>query len=321
MNSRAHNLSKNGRDPDCHRDGKTDCHPHEKNSKNAAKKKLKNWMQIGNSGIMAALRKRSAAVFANQGTIGRMKILVAVKRVIDPYVKVRVRADGADVEKSDVKMAMNPFCENALEAALRWKDEGLADEVIAVSAGAADSADTLRMALAVGADRAILIKTDNTPEPLIAAKLIAAVAKRENPGAIWCGKQATDGDFNQTGQMIAALLGWGQALFLSGAKLENGAVHADSEIDSGIAALKVKTPCVLTADLRLNDPRYATLPNIMKARKKPLEEISPADLGVDCTPRLKILKVSEPPPRKAGRRVADAAELARVLREEAKVLR
>ena len=262
----------------------------------------------------------SAAKKQKNKALERMKILVAVKRVIDPYVKVRVRADGADVEKSDVKMAMNPFCENALEAALRWKDGGHASEVVAVSAGAADSADTLRMALAVGADRAILVKTDNTPEPLLAAKLIAAVAKRENPGAIWCGKQATDGDFNQTGQMIAALLGWGQALFLSGATLENGAVLADSEVDSGIAQLRVKMPCVLTADLRLNEPRYATLPNIMKARKKPLEEISPAALGIDCAPRLKVLKVSEPPPRKAGRRVADAAELIRALREEAKVL-
>ena len=249
-----------------------------------------------------------------------MKILVAVKRVIDPYVKVRVRADGMDVEKTDVKMAMNPFCENALEESLRWRDAGQAEEVVAVSAGAADSAETLRMALAIGADRAVLVKTAATPEPLLAAKLLAAVARRENPGVIWCGKQATDGDFNQTGQMLAALLGWGQALFLSAAKLENGAVLADSEVDNGIAALRVKTPCVLTADLRLNEPRYATLPNIMKARKKPLEELSPADLGIDDSPRLEILKVSEPPPRKAGRKVADAEELARVLREEAKVL-
>lgn len=249
-----------------------------------------------------------------------MKILVAVKRVIDPYVKVRVRADGAGVETADVKMAMNPFCENALEEALRWKDAGLADEVVALSAGAADCAETLRMALAIGADRAVLVKTDSTPEPLLAAKIIAAVARRENPGVIWLGKQATDGDFNQTGQMTAALLGWGQALFLSAAKLEGDSVVAESEVDNGIAVLKVKTPCVLTADLRLNDPRYATLPNIMKARKKPLEELSPGDLGIDPAPRLKIVKVSEPPPRKAGRKVADAAELAHALREEAKVL-
>lgn len=249
-----------------------------------------------------------------------MKILVAVKRVIDPYVKVRVRADGMDVEKTDVKMAMNPFCENALEAALRWKDAGHADEVIALSVGAADAAETLRMALAIGADRAILVKTGSTPEPLLAAKIIAAIARRENPGVIWCGKQATDGDFNQTGQMTAALLGWGQALFLSGATLEDGAVLADSEVDNGIATLRVKTPCVLTADLRLNNPRYATLPNIMKARKKPMEEMSPEELGIDPTPRLKVIKVSEPPPRKPGRRVADVEELVRALREEAKVL-
>lgn len=249
-----------------------------------------------------------------------MKILVAVKRVIDPYVKVRVRADGSDVEKNDVKMAMNPFCENALEAALRWKDDGRASEVVAVSAGASDSAETLRMALAVGADRAILVKTDGIPEPLLAAKLLAAVSRRENPGVVWCGKQATDGDFNQTAQMTAALLGWGQALFLSGATLEDGAVLADSEVDDGIASLRVKTPCVLSADLRLNEPRYATLPNIMRARKKPIEELSPEDLGIDPSPRLKILKVSEPPPRKAGRKVANAEELVRALREEAKVL-
>ncbi|MGI9296706.1 MAG: electron transfer flavoprotein subunit beta/FixA family protein [Gammaproteobacteria bacterium] len=249
-----------------------------------------------------------------------MKILVAVKRVIDPYVKVRVRADGTDVEKTDVKMAMNPFCENALEAALRWKDDGRADEVAAVSAGASDSAETLRMALAVGADRAILVKTDGTPEPLLAAKILAAVARRENPGVLWCGKQATDGDFNQTAQMAAALLGWGQALFLSGAVLEDGAVLADSEVDDGIAALRVRTPCVLSADLRLNDPRYATLPNIMRARKKQIEELTPEELGIDPSPRLKILKVSEPPPRKPGRKVADAEELVRALREEAKVL-
>lgn len=249
-----------------------------------------------------------------------MKILATVKRVIDPYVKVRVRADGAGVETADVKMAMNPFCENALEEALRWKDAGHATEVVAVSAGGADSAETLRMALAVGADRAILVKTETTPEPLLAAKLLAAIARRENPGVIWCGKQATDGDFNQTGQMLAALLGWGIAPFLSAAKLENGAVVAESEVDNGIANLRVKTPCVLTADLRLNEPRYATLPNIMKARKKTLEEIAPEELGVDCASRIKILKVSEPPPRKAGRKVESAEELVRALREEAKVL-
>lgn len=249
-----------------------------------------------------------------------MKILVPIKRVIDPYVKVRVRADGMDVEKNDVKMAMNPFCENALEEALRWKDAGHAEEVIAMSAGPDDFAETLRMGLAIGADRAILVKTDSTPEPLVAAKIIAAIAKRENPEIVWMGKQATDGDFNQTGQMLAALLGWGQALFLSKAELKDGEVTADSEVDNGIVTIKIKTPCVLTADLRLNTPRYATLPNIMKAKRKPLEELTANDLSVDATPRLKILKVSEPPPRPPGRKVADANELVRALREEAKVL-
>lgn len=249
-----------------------------------------------------------------------MKILAAVKRVIDPYVKVRVRADGLGVETADVKMAMNPFCENALEQALRWKDSGAASEVVAVSAGPADFAETLRMALAMGADRAIHVKTEEVPEPLAAAKIIAALARREDPGVVWLGKQAADGDFNQTGQMVAALLGWGQALFLSAAEIKDGAVSADSEVDNGIASLRVKTPCVLTADLRLNEARYPTLPNIMKAKKKPMEELSPGDLGVDASPRLKVLKVAEPPPRPAGRKVADAVELARVLREEAKVL-
>ena len=249
-----------------------------------------------------------------------MKILVAVKRVIDPYVKVRVRADGSGVETDGVKMAMNPFCENALEEALRWRENGNATEVIALSAGGAQNADTLRQALAIGADRAIFVPTDQTPQPLAAAKLIAAVAKRESPGLIWMGKQAIDGDFNQTAQMTAALLGWGQALFLSAAKVEGEFVIAESEVDSGIQTLRVKMPCVLSADLRLNEPRYATLPNIMKAKKKPLEELTPADLGVDIKPRLNILKVSEPPPRPAGKRVGDAAELVKLLREEAKVL-
>ena len=249
-----------------------------------------------------------------------MKILVTVKRVIDPYVKVRVRADGLDVEKAEVKMAMNPFCENALEEALRWQDSGSATEVIALSVGGADCAETLRMALAMGADRAILVKTEMPSEPLTTAKIIAAIARREEPGVIWMGKQAADGDFNQTGQMTAALLGWGQGLFLSGAKLEGDWVKADSEMDNGIITTSVKTPCILTADLRLNQPRYATLPNIMKARRKPMEELTPSDLGVDAAPRLTTIKVSEPPPRPAGRRVADVNELLSALREEAKVL-
>ena len=249
-----------------------------------------------------------------------MKILVPVKRVIDPYVKVRVRADGLDVEKDEVKMAMNPFCENALEESLRWRDSGLAEEVVVMSVGGGDCADTLRMGLAVGADRAILVKTETAPQPLAAAKIIAAVARRENPKVIWCGKQATDGDFNQTGQMTAALLGWGQGLFLSAAKPEGDAVVADSETDSGIVTLKIKMPCVLTADLRLNEARYPSLPNIMKARRKPMEELTPADLDADIAPHFEVLQVSEPPPRSPGRKVADVQELARALREEAKVL-
>ena len=249
-----------------------------------------------------------------------MKILVPVKRVIDPYVKVRVRADGLDVEKDEVKMAMNPFCENALEESLRWRDSGLAEEVVVMSVGGSDCADTLRMGLAVGADRAILVKTETAPQPLAAAKIIAAVARRENPKVIWCGKQATDGDFNQTGQMTAALLGWGQGLFLSAAKPEGDAVVADSETDSGIVTLKIKMPCVLTADLRLNEARYPSLPNIMKARRKPMEELTPADLDADIALRFEVLQVSEPPPRPPGRKVADVQELARALREEAKVL-
>lgn len=249
-----------------------------------------------------------------------MKILVTVKRVIDPYVKVRVRADKAGVETDGVKMAMNPFCENALEEALRWREAGAASEVVALSAGAAQNVDTLRQALAIGADRAIFVPCDMTPEPLAAAKIIAAIAKREGPGVIWMGKQAIDGDFNQTAQMTAALLGWGQALFLSSAKVEGDSIIADSEVDSGIQTVRVKMPCVLSADLRLNEPRYATLPNIMKAKKKPVEEITPGDLGVDTAPRLTITEVSEPPPRQAGKRVGDAAELVKLLREEAKVL-
>lgn len=249
-----------------------------------------------------------------------MKILVAVKRVIDPYVRVRVRADGGGVETEGVKMAMNPFCENALEQALRWRDAGAASEVVAVSVGGAQAGETLRAALAVGADGAILAKSENASEPLAVAKILAALARRESPGIFFLGKQAIDGDFNQTGQMLAALLGWGQALFLSRAEIEDGAIVVDSEIDSGIRRLRVKTPCVLTADLRLNEPRYATLPNIMKARKKPLTEISASDLGVDDSPRLTTLRVSPPPPRAGGRKVADVAELARALREEAKVI-
>lgn len=249
-----------------------------------------------------------------------MKILVTVKRVIDPYVKVRVRADGGDVETDGVKMAMNPFCENALEESLRWREAEAASEVVALSIGNDSCTETLRTALAIGADRAILVKTEKTPEPLITAKIIAAVARRENPGVLWMGKQGIDGDYNQTAQMTAALLGWGQGLFLSSAKLDGDGVVVESEVDSGIRKLRLPMPCVLSADLRLNEARYATLPNIMKAKRKPLDTLTAEELGVDATPRLRILKVSTPPPRAGGRKVADVGELITALREEAKVL-
>lgn len=249
-----------------------------------------------------------------------MKILVTVKRVIDPYIKVRVRADGGDVETDGVKMAVNPFCENALEEALRWRESGIADEVVAMSVGGDACAETLRAALALGADRAILVKTETAPQPLGVAKAIAAIARRETPGVIWMGKQGIDGDYNQTGQMTAALLGWGQALFLSSAKAEGDSVLAESEVDDGIRVIRVKMPCVLTADLRLNEARYATLPNIMKAKRKPMETLTPDELGIDAAPRLRLLKVSPPPARSGGRRVADVGELVTLLREEAKVL-
>lgn len=251
-----------------------------------------------------------------------MKILVTVKRVIDPYIKVRVRADNSAVETDGVKMAMNPFCENALEESLRWREAGHATEIIALSIGNAACAETLRTALAIGADRAIHIQTDAAPQPLSAAKLIAAIAKREQPDVIWMGKQGIDGDYNQTGQMTAALLGWGQALFLSAATLSDGAVTGDSEIDSGIRQIKVKLPCVLTADLRLNEARYATLPNIMKAKKKPMQTLTPADLDMQdqVADRLTITRVAAPPPRAGGVRVADIAELVQKLKTETKVL-
>lgn len=249
-----------------------------------------------------------------------MKALVCVKRVIDPYVKVRVRSDQTAVETENIKMAMNPFCQNAVEEALRWRDAGSVSEVVALSIGGEAVAETLRTALAMGADRAIRVDAADQVEPLTAAKLIAAVARREEPGVVWMGKQAIDGDFNQTGQMTAALLGWGQGLFLSGARVDGGEVVAESETDDGINVLRIGMPCVLTADLRLNEARFPTLPNIMKAKKKPFETLSPGDLGVDPAPRLEVLRVTEPPQRKAGRRVADVAELVDALRNEAKVL-
>ena len=249
-----------------------------------------------------------------------MKILVTVKRVIDPYIKVRVRADNSAVETEGVKMAMNPFCENALEESLRWKEAGHASEVVALSVGGDACAETLRTALAMGADRALHVKTASTPQPLSTAKLIAAVAKREEPGVLWMGKQGIDGDYNQTGQMTAALLGWGQGVFLSAATLNGDVVEGESEVDSGIRTLRIKTPCVLTADLRLNEARYATLPNIMKAKKKPLDTLTPEELGVEVADRLTVLHVAPPPARAGGVRVADVGELVDKLRNETKVL-
>ena len=249
-----------------------------------------------------------------------MKALVAVKRVLDPYVRARVRADGSGVDLENAKMAMNPFCENALEQALRWRESGTVSEVVAASVGPASFSETLRHALALGADRAIRVGADSPPEPLGVAKVFAALARRESAGIILMGKQAIDGDFNQTGQMTAGLLGWAQATFLSAAEIKDGVALCDREVDDGILQVEVKTPCVLTADLRLNEPRYATLPNIMKAKRKPIEEVDAAELGADLSPRLQVLKVEEPPARKAGVKVADVSELLEKLKNEAKVI-
>ena len=249
-----------------------------------------------------------------------MKALAAVKRVLDPYVRARVRADGSGVDLENAKMAMNPFCENALEQALRWRESGIVSEVVAASVGGESANDTLRHALALGADRAIRVAADFPPEPLGVAKALAALAKREDAGVVLMGKQAIDGDFNQTGQMTAALLGWAQATFLSKADIANGAALCEREVDDGILQVSVKLPAVLTADLRLNEPRYATLPNIMKAKRKPIEALSPDELGADLSPRLEVLRVEEPPARKAGVKVSGVAELIDKLKNEAKVL-
>jgi len=249
-----------------------------------------------------------------------MKILVPVKRVIDAYVTVRVKADGSGVETANVKMSMNPFCEIAVEEAVRKREKGAATEVIVVSAGPATTQETLRTALAMGADRAIHIQTDEALEPLAIAKLLQAVVAKENPGLVLLGKQAIDGDNNQTGQMLAGLLGWSQATFASKVEIDGGFATVTREIDGGLETLKCKLPAVVTTDLRLNEPRYASLPNIMQAKKKPLEAITPADLGVDVAPRLKLVKMSEPPKRQAGVKVADVADLVAKLRNEAKVI-
>jgi len=238
-----------------------------------------------------------------------MKILVPVKRVIDYNVKPRVKADGSGIDLANVKMSMNPFCEIAVEEAIRLKEAGHADEIIAVSVGPAKAAETLRTALAMGADRAILVETDAEVEPLAVAKLLKAIADAEAPGIVLLGKQAIDDDSNQTGQMLAALMGRPQGTFASKIVIEGGEVSVTREVDGGLETVKLTLPAIVTTDLRLNEPRYASLPNIMKAKKKQLDVKTPADLGVDITPRLKTLKVAEPPVRKAGEMVADVDAL------------
>ncbi|MBI4184875.1 MAG: electron transfer flavoprotein subunit beta/FixA family protein [Proteobacteria bacterium] len=249
-----------------------------------------------------------------------MKILVPVKRVVDFNVKVRVKADHTGVETANVKMSMNPFDEIAVEEAVRLKEQGAASEIVAVSIGVAQCQETIRTALAMGADRGILIETRVETQPLAVAKLLKALVERESPGLVILGKQAIDDDCNQTGQMLAALLGWAQGTFISKAKIGDGKAEVVREVDGGLESLVLKMPAVLTADLRLNEPRYASLPNIMKAKKKPIETLTPEALGVDVTPRIATLKVEEPPKRKAGGKVAGVAELVDKLKNEAKVI-
>jgi electron transfer flavoprotein beta subunit len=249
-----------------------------------------------------------------------MKILVAVKRVVDANVKVRVKADGSGVETANVKMAMNPFCEIAVEEAIRLREAGKATEVIAVSCGPAACQETIRTALAMGADRGIHVQTDADLQPLAVAKLLRAVVAKEQPPLVIVGKQAVDDDCNQTGQMLAALLGWAQATFASKIVPADGTIEVTREVDAGLETVRLKMPAVITTDLRLNEPRYASLPNIMKAKKKPIEALTPEQLGVDPAPRLKTLKIVEPPKRKTGVLVKSVAELVDKLRNEAKVI-
>lgn len=249
-----------------------------------------------------------------------MKVLVAVKRVVDYNVKVRVKADGSGVDTANVKMSMNPFDEIAVEEAVRLKEAGKVSEIVAVSLGVKQCEETLRTALAMGADRALLVETDAELQPLAVAKLLKVVAEREAPQLVILGKQAIDDDANQTGQMLAALLGWAQGTFASKVDLATETVAVTREIDGGMETVDLRLPAVVTTDLRLNEPRYVKLPNIMAAKKKPLDRLTPAELGVDPSPRLKTLKVAEPGQRAAGVKVADAAELVAKLKNEAKVL-
>jgi len=249
-----------------------------------------------------------------------MKVLVPVKRVIDYNVKVRVKADNSGVELANVKMAMNPFDEIAVEQALRLKEAGGADEVVAVSIGPAQNQETIRTALAMGADRGIHIEASHDIEPLAVAKLLKAVVERENPGLVLVGKQAIDDDCNQTGQMLAALLGWAQGTFVSALEVTGDKAKVVREVDGGLEHLEISMPAIVSVDLRLNEPRYASLPNIMKAKKKPLDSLTGDDLGVDMTPRLTIVKVEEPAEREAGIKVADVRELVEKLKNEVKVI-
>ena len=249
-----------------------------------------------------------------------MKIIVPVKRVVDYNVKIRVKSDGSGVELANVKMSMNPFDEIAVEEALRLKEAGKADEVIAVSVGPQQSQETIRTALAMGADRGILVKHDDLVEPLAVAKILKGVVEEEQPGLVILGKQAIDDDANQTGQMLSALLGWSQATFASKLEIDGDSAEVTREVDGGLQTIKVKMPLIMTTDLRLNEPRYASLPNIMKAKKKPMDEKTPADYGVDASPRLTVVKTEEPPQRQAGVIVSDVNELVDKLKNEAGVL-
>jgi electron transfer flavoprotein beta subunit len=249
-----------------------------------------------------------------------MKVLVPVKRVVDYNVKIRVRPDGSGVELANVKMSMNPFDEIAVEEAIRLKEQGKASEVVAVSIGPQQATETIRTALAMGADRGILVKTDQPVEPLAVAKILKAIAEREGPQLVIMGKQAIDDDSNQTGQMLAALLGWPQGTFAFKIALGDGTIDVTREVDAGLQTVSLKLPAIVTTDLRLNEPRYASLPNIMKAKKKPLDELTPDALGVDVAPRLKVLKTVEPSGRKAGVKVGSVGELVQKLKVEAGVL-
>jgi electron transfer flavoprotein beta subunit len=249
-----------------------------------------------------------------------MKILVTVKRVVDSNVKVRLKADGSGVDLANVKMSMNPFDEISVEEAIRLKEAGKASEIVVVSIGPAKAEETLRTALAMGADRAILAETEADIEPLAVAKIVRAIVEAEQPGLVIVGKQAIDDDSNQTGQMLSALLGWPQATFASRVEIKDGSADITREVDGGLQTVNVRLPAVVTSDLRLNEPRYASLPNIMKAKKKPLEKKPVADIGVDITPRLRVIKTDEPSARKAGVKVKSVAELVEKLKTEASVL-